>query len=69
VATWRIYSNLRTTYHHPRAAGGAVQDCGRPNGAEYDLDDVLVWVVAQGDAGDYVRTPTGVLVVQARAQA
>jgi hypothetical protein len=67
VATWRIYADLRTTYHHPRAAGGAVQECGKPSAAECDLDDVLAWVVQAGDAGDYVRTPGGVLVVQERA--
>lgn len=69
MSTWRIYGNLRITYHHPRAAGGAVQECGRPGGAATTLDDVLAWVVAEGDPGDYVRTPGGVLVVQARGAA
>jgi hypothetical protein len=67
MATWRIYDNLRATYHDPRAAGGEVQDLGKARDATFE--DVLAWAVRQGHPGDVFATSRGCFHFQSEAQA
>ena len=59
MATWRIYDDLRATYQSPRAAGGAVQACGRPVSDKIQFNDILAWTAINADPGDIIATSKG----------